>query len=364
MSETTVAGSATASRPAPASGGETIVRLEGVSKWFTRRRSLAATVRHPFSPERFDALRDISFEIAQGEFFGLLGPNGAGKSTLFRVLATLVLPDAGTVEVAGLDAVDDADEVRRVVAIVTPDERSLYWRLSAVENLRLFGSLHGLRGERLRSRVADVLDVVGLSDTGPKYAGQFSTGMRQRLLIARALLPDPRVLLLDEPTRSLDPISARDLRRFLREELVGRRGCTVLLATHSADEAFELCDRVGVLHRGTLLAAGSVDTLAAGLTETRYRLLTDQPRHAMWPQLTGNGATAPVESATEGWWWMEIALDGGPSAVAGVVSNLAAVGVNVGEVERVRLSLADLLERMVADEASVPRKGSGEEIDG
>ncbi|HEX3157795.1 MAG TPA: ABC transporter ATP-binding protein [Gemmatimonadaceae bacterium] len=327
------------------------VWLDGLTKRFRTRRSLAAALRRPFATGApVAALRDVSLAVAQGELFGVLGPNGAGKSTLFKVLATLVLPDAGRAEVMGLDVAADADDVRRMVATVWADERSLYWRLSARENLRLFGVLHGLRGVEAARQADEALAVVGLADTGARLAGQLSTGMRQRLLIARALLAAPRVLLLDEPTRSLDPVTARDLRRFVREELVARRGCTVLLATHNADEAFELCDRVGVLHRGRLLATAPASRLAAALGDDQWAFHTTEPGHRLWQVIAGAPNAVHVAPAAEGGGWHTIRLPlvGGPAAAAEAVARLAAEGVAVGGVERLRLPLAELLERVAA----------------
>src|SRR5690606_25256479 len=131
---------------------------------------------------------------------------------------------------------------------------------------------HGLRGREAEARVGELLRVVALADTGEKMVGSFSSGMKQRLLIARALLSRPRILLLDEPTRSLDPLSARDFRAFLREEIAGQQGCSVILATHSAEEALNLCDRLAVLRKGELLAIGPAEELARRYGEERYRL--------------------------------------------------------------------------------------------
>src|SRR5690606_36143372 len=167
----------------------------------------------------------------------------------------------GSAEVDGHDIAQDGAAVRDAIAPVLANERSLYWRLSALENLRLYAVLQGLHGAARDREAARVLGVVGLESTGAAMVGSFSSGMRQRLLIARALLGRPRILLLDEPTRSLDPISARDFRRFLRESIVGAEGCTVLLATHDADDVWELCDRVAVLERGRLLAVDRAATL-------------------------------------------------------------------------------------------------------
>src|SRR5688572_8216025 len=233
-----------------------LVRVTELWKSFPAARSLAEVLRQPFHAPSVPAVVDVSLEVHAGEFVGLLGPNGAGKTTLLKILATLIVPDRGTATVVGHDVVRDAASVRRVIAPVLANERSLYWRLTARENLELFASLLRLAPNETGARVSDALEVVGLTDTGRKMVGQFSAGMMQRLLVGRALLGHPRVLLLDEPTRSLDPTAAHAFRSFLREELGGRRRCAVLVATHRTEEAFELCDRVVVLNRGRVAASG------------------------------------------------------------------------------------------------------------
>jgi ABC-2 type transport system ATP-binding protein len=177
------------------------VVLEGISKSFPVRRPWSEMIRHPLLRPRAPVLQNVSLAVSEGEFFGLLGPNGAGKTTLFKMLATLVLPDEGTATVGGYDVVAESSKVRAVLAPVIADERSLYWRLTAFQNLELFAKLQGMRGAAIKARVNEVLDVVGLSDTKEKIVAAFSSGMKQRLLISRALVASPRVLLLDEPTR-------------------------------------------------------------------------------------------------------------------------------------------------------------------
>ena len=326
------------------------VRIAGLSKRFPQRRTWRELLLHPGRVRYVPVLQDVTIEVGEGEFFGLLGPNGAGKTTLFKTLATLVLPDAGSATVVGYDVVQDAAAVRRVLAPVIADERSLYWRISARANLALFAALQGLAEPMARERVSELLEVVGLADAGEKMVGQFSSGMKQRLLIARALLPRPKVLLLDEPTRSLDPLSARSLRRFLREELSARQGCTILLATHSAEEALELCDRVAVLDHGRLLASGTTEALAAEMGDERYRIWTRDPAHPSWRALAEQGAigTPTVrEPDADGWVRLEAEINGGLDHVAHVVAFLAEQGVPIARVERITLSLADLIERIV-----------------
>lgn len=346
---TTTAGQTMAYTPAVESARA--IAFEGVSKAFPVRRRILAALRHPLATQRISVIRDVSFEVRPGEFFGLLGPNGAGKTTLFKMLATLVTPDSGEVTVFGRDAMRETTAVRGLVAPVIADERSLHWRLSGVENLRLFAALHGLREPALRKRVGEVLDIVQLSDASTRLAGTYSSGMRQRLLIARALLSSPRVLLLDEPTRSLDPVSARNFRRFLKEEMVERAGCTVLLATHSADEAFDLCTRVAILDKGHVLAIGRTEELARRFADDRYRVLTSAPAHPAWIRLAEAGVIRAFDCAqldSDPWTRVEFDLAGGPSAVARTVELLAGEGVPIAGFEPIALSLADLLERVVA----------------
>ncbi|HEX5437349.1 MAG TPA: ABC transporter ATP-binding protein [Gemmatimonadaceae bacterium] len=327
------------------------VRIAGLTKRFPERRPWRELLLHPRQGRQVAVLRNVTIDIARGEFFGLLGPNGAGKTTLFKTLATLILPDEGNVSVAGHDVVHQPAAVRRALAPVIADERSLYWRLTARANLALFAALQGLREPLASERVDELLAVVELLDVGEKMVGAFSSGMKQRLLIARALLARPQVLLLDEPTRSLDPLSARALRRFLRAEISERQGCTVLLATHNAEEALELCDRVAVLDHGRLLASGSTDALAAELGDERYRVWTRDPEHPSWRALTEQGAIgAPVTAGVEedGWVRVEMEISGGLDRAAHVVAFLACQGVAVARFERITLSLADLIERIVA----------------
>lgn len=323
------------------------VSIRGVGKSFTVQRSWRELLLRPGDRTTQTVLHDIELEVAQGEFFGLLGQNGAGKSTLFRILAGLVLPDEGHVEVAGVElGKAGARRGRESLAPVIPSERSLYWRLGARENLRLYASLHGMEQGRVDGRIEEVLGVVGLAGTGRKQVGLFSSGMRQRLLIARALLPEPRILLLDEPTRSLDPVSARDFRRFLREEIGGRQGCTVLLATHDHEEVRDLCDRIGVLHQGRMLAVGSTDEVLQTLEFQRIRVRTDRlPPSWIEGVLAGHGASflEATDPEPEGWRWIRIQLPDAHEPVD-LLAALIARGLTFSRFEREELSLADLLE--------------------
>lgn len=329
-----------------------MVQVEGLTKRFPVPRTWREAVFSGGPVPTRAAVDDVSFSVANGEIFGLLGQNGAGKTTLFKMLSTLILADVGTARIADLDVDADAEAVRRLVAPVLANERSLYWRLSAKENLRLFCALQGLAGAEALRETARVLDVTGLADTGAKMVAQFSTGMRQRLLIARALLARPRILLLDEPTRSLDPISARDLRHFLRETVVAREGCTILLATHDAEEVWELCDRVGVLEQGRLLSVGATSSL---------RQRAGGAEHELWVRASDVSAALAAFAQAEvvarrlgpaddpAWERLRCAIPGGTQEAADWLGRLQSRSIAVGHFERVAPSLADLIERVLAD---------------
>lgn len=308
-------------------------------------------LRAPRGASRVTVVDDVSFEVGAGEVFGLLGQNGAGKTTIFKMLSTLIIPDEGSARVGDADVVADAAHARQLLAPVIANERSLYWRLSARENLRLYATLQGLRGDEALREVDRVTGIVGLSNAGEKMVGAFSSGMRQRLLIARALLGRPQVLLLDEPTRSLDPISARDFRAFLRDTVVREQGCTVLLATHDAEEVWDLCDRVGVLEKGRLL---EVDTMAA----LRHRAGSD--RYLAWVRTTqveaavdrlaqmGITSAKCAASIEPGWEELTLDLPGDANAAARALAALTNGAADVARFERVAPTLADLIERVVS----------------
>lgn len=339
---------------APSPAGP-IVSVQRLTKQFAVRRGWREMITAPRGGTRATVVDDVSFDVSEGEIFGLLGPNGAGKTTIFKMLTTLILPDRGTAIVAGHDIAARAGHVRRVLAPVIANERSLYWRLPASENIRLFAALQGLRGPAARVEESRVLGVVGLSDAGEKMVGAFSSGMRQRLLIARALLGKPRVLLLDEPTRSLDPISARDFRRFLRDTVVAEERCTVLLATHDAEEVWDLCDRVGVLDKGRLLEVDATPTLRHRAGGDRFRAwIRSGVADAAAQRLTGAGIgrVARAPSAEPDWVELEFEVAGGTEGAARALTALSATDASVARFERIPPTLADLIERVVTQQAT------------
>jgi sodium transport system ATP-binding protein len=215
------------------------------------------------------AARDISFECRRGEVFGLLGPNGAGKTTTLRMLSTVLRPTSGTATVAGHDVVREPLAVRRAIGFLS-GSTGLYARLTPRETLEYFGKLHRLAPDRLAARIEEVLDLLEIRAHADTRCDRLSTGTRQKTSIARAIIHDPPVLILDEPTMGLDILVASAMVAFISE--CRSQGKCVIFSTHILSEAEKLCDRIGVIHGGVVRAVGTADELRA---RTGKRFLED-----------------------------------------------------------------------------------------
>jgi len=213
------------------------------------------------------ALDHVNVNIRSEELFGLLGPNGAGKTTLVKCLSTTLLPDEGTAIVNGFDILKQATLVRSSIGLAIGGERTLYWKLTAKDNLMYFASLYKIPRNHAKERVDELLELMGLSDRADERLEDYSTGMRQKVAIARALLHDPPVLLLDEPTLGLDPTFSRQIRNLIKE-LCRKEGKTALLTTHSMEEADEMCDRIAIINDGKIVAIDTPTNLKAMVKET------------------------------------------------------------------------------------------------
>ena len=221
--------------------------------------------RRRFKPP-VTALRDITFSTGEGEIFGLIGPNGAGKTTLTKIIATLVQPTTGNVEVKGQDTVADDQNVRRYVGLASAEERSFYFRLTAEQNLLFFARLHGIHGGAATARISELFESLGLEEFARRRFAELSTGNKQRMAVARAMLANPPILLLDEPTRSLDPIAAARMRALIRD-LARDRHTTIFLTSHNLAEVEELCDRVAIISKGEIRAIDTPHNLREMHTE-------------------------------------------------------------------------------------------------
>ena len=230
-----------------------------LTKWFPRFRHLSG-LRLPFPTEGgILAVDHVNLQVKQGEIFGLIGPNGAGKTTLVKMLCTLILPTSGTAQVNGHDLSDESG-IKASIGLVTGNERSFYWRLSCRENLRFYAGLYNIPPSQAERRIEELSHLLGLEEILDKRFDTCSTGMKHRLALARALLNEPSLLFLDEPTRSLDPLAAIGFRKALHE-LARQKGCTIFLVTHNLNEAIQLCDRIGVMVQGQLRVVTTPESL-------------------------------------------------------------------------------------------------------
>jgi sodium transport system ATP-binding protein len=245
-----------------------MIEVKGLSKAFRRRQK---KVRGQVQPEPgrsgrlFHALRDVSFRVTKGTILGLLGPNGAGKTTLLRILSTSLKPSAGTACFAGLDILESPLDIRRKVGFLS-DNTGLYGRLTAREMIEYFGRLHGMETANLRRRVSELINVLDMTAFADKRNDALSSGMKQKVSLARTLVHDPQYIIVDEPTTGLDVAAAEAILHFI--ESCRANGKTVLFCTHHMHEVERLCDAVVILHEGRLCFEGTVAQMLDRAGET------------------------------------------------------------------------------------------------
>jgi ABC-type multidrug transport system ATPase subunit len=270
---------------------DTAVFVESLTKLFPPTRSGWRAFLQPFEKPTIPALEEISFEVYAGEAVALLGANGAGKSTLLRILSTLLLPTRGRARVAGHDAIQSPSEVRRNLGYHAGSDLGFYARLTGRENLRFFGQLNRLSRSSVRDRIAQFASQFELAEALDRQIRTLSSGTIQRLSLARALMHSPRVLLLDEPTRSLDAIAAASFRHFLKSEVLQPGTTSLLFASHSLPEIELVAHRVAILKRGRLIA---LDSPTALKTQTSSHSLEEA-----FFRLTGHTHDLPAEEAPQ-----------------------------------------------------------------
>ncbi|MFS8085940.1 MAG: ABC transporter ATP-binding protein, partial [Acidobacteriota bacterium] len=297
-----------------------------------------------------EALREVSFNIREGEIFGLIGPNGAGKTTLTKIIATLIQPTSGLVAVNGHDSVRDDESVRRNVGLAGAEERSFYWRLTAEQNLLFFARLYGLSGTDARKRIKDLFQLFEFDELGRRRFAELSTGNKQRLSVARAMLANPPVLLLDEPTRSLDPIAAARMRETIHSLAQNSdRRVTIFLTSHNLAEVEELCDRVAIIGKGEIRAIDSPANLRAMHTQEEHvsveftSLAVSDAEHALRQAFSDRFFT--LERASGGpQWLLKFSRPAGDETLDSVLRVLQQSGGVIRSVEIERASLLDVLE--------------------
>jgi ABC-2 type transport system ATP-binding protein len=243
---------------------DVVLETHNLTKEFIRRKGLSS-LRNPFDKTVFTAVKGINLTVERGEIFGLLGPNGAGKTTLTKMLCTLILPSAGGATVCGYDLAKQQGKVKSRIALISSEERSFYWRLTGRQNLNFFAALHGLSRSIAHQRIEEVLEIVDMAAAADRRFQEYSTGMKQRMGLARGLLADPELFFMDEPTKGLDPIATWHLHEFIRNKLA-EAGKTVIIATHHLAEAEQVCDRIGIMYAGEMRASGPVKELTGDAT--------------------------------------------------------------------------------------------------
>jgi len=247
-------------------GEDIAIRADDLTKVFCRNDGLFNRMKHREKIE-IRAVDGVDLEIRERELFGLLGPNGAGKTSFIKLLSTLLLPDKGTASVNGWDIEKNSFEVRMSIGLTLSSERQLYWKLSAQENLEYFASLYLVKSDEIRQRVEEILEVMGLIDQRDMLIENFSSGNRQKVALCRALLNDPPILFLDEPTIGLDPSFSKSFRTIIKNRINRKENKTILLTTHYMEEADQLCDRIAFINEGKIVALDTPRNLKKSIDE-------------------------------------------------------------------------------------------------
>jgi ABC-2 type transport system ATP-binding protein len=321
------------------------IEIDQLSKRFHRPLPRIRRLLKRRGPDVVEALREVSLRVEAGELFGLVGRNGQGKTTLIKSTCGLLEPSHGSVRVFGFDTVRELREVKRRVGLVSADERSFYYRLSGLDNLAFFGRLYGLAETELRSRLRRLCEQFELDPVIERPFQEYSSGNKQRLAIVRALLPDPPLLLLDEPTRSLDPISAVALRRALREWAESGRDKTVLITTHNLAEVELLCERVAILSRGRVIECAPVEALRAKYARDEQVQLRVRGDLAPWLLAELHAAYGATHvRADDGTQVLSFARRAGDERLDALLRDVQAAGLVVVDCETRHFGLMQVLE--------------------
>lgn len=239
----------------------TAIVIKNLVKRFPQMKAFRDLLLHPLKNHWITALNGVSLEVKTGEIFGLLGPNGAGKTTLIKILCTLILPTEGKAYVNGFNVVEEPHRVKRDIGYCMGAERSFYWRLTGRENLIFFATLNNIPSAAAKNRVGELLELLELKQVADRPFMSYSTGMQQKLGLARALINDPDIFFMDEPTKGLDPHAAQIIHQFIREKMIEDLGKTVFLATHNLSEAEALCHRVAIMDKGEIKFCGTIEEI-------------------------------------------------------------------------------------------------------
>lgn len=265
-----------------------LLEISHLSKDFYPTPSLSQMFREGPRKRALRVLEDVCLTLEEEDLYCLIGPNGAGKTTLLKILCGLILPDSGTFRLSGKTFSPEDRYFKTPFGLVTGEERSFYWRLTGRQNLEFFASFYPLSRKEIRRQIEELSALFRMESFLDRYFFTYSTGMKQRLGLCRGLLGNPKILLLDEPTRSLDPVSAREWRHFLREELLHKKKKTIFYTTHFLEEAETFSKRIGILHGGQVVAEGDPSTL-----KKKAALSNDAPLFEAFQKLTKEKTDVP-----------------------------------------------------------------------
>jgi ABC-type multidrug transport system ATPase subunit len=287
------------------------------------------------------AVDSLAIDVKSGDLFGFLGPNGAGKTTTIRMLCGLLLPTAGKAKVAGYDVINDSLKIRRIIGVI-PESGSFYNYMNAEEYLLYFAALYGIKGQESKKRVEGLLEKVGLAGKSFAPIGYYSRGMKQRLSLARALINEPKILFLDEPTLGLDPKGQHDIQRILIQ-LNHEKGITIFLSSHALGEVSSLCNRVAIVNHGKLVAQGAIDELRQLAGESRRAIIrvlnTPEAKKALF------ALPYPVD-ADESDNLLSVIIQDPPDSVNAILSGLEKLGFQIYEIRRLDISLEEIFLKL------------------
>ncbi len=335
---------------------EVSVQASDLTRVFeVKRKGVGFLGRIRRKKEHILAADNISIAIKRGELFGLVGPNGAGKTTTIKMLCTLLLPTSGAAWVNGHDVVEERDKVREKINVVLGGERALYWRLTGRENLWAFSRFYNIQGNVANERITEVLELVDLTERADDRVERYSKGMKQRLQIARALLNDPEVLFLDEPTLGLDPDGARKIRQYI-QGLVAEKQVTVLLTTHYMYEAEEMCDRVAIIDKGKIVALGTPQELKALVREAvvldlNVKGISDQGIQAL-KGISGVENVVSRDDPESGLSHLRLQTDGRNRVVSEVIESCVKSRVKVLSFQAAEPTLEDVFIKLVGTDGT------------
>ncbi|HEC93745.1 MAG TPA: ATP-binding cassette domain-containing protein [Candidatus Atribacteria bacterium] len=315
-----------------------MIVTENLTKWFKRKTKYSWANRNA---DEIVAVDHVNIHIKKGEIYGLLGPNGAGKTTLVKMLTTLILPTLGTASVNGYDILAKPKQVRTSIGLVTGHERSFYFRLSGQQNLEFFGMLFGMKKKILKERSDKLLKRVGLYEARNLKFMKYSEGMRKKLSLVRALLIDPPVYLLDEPTAGIDPFSARVIRETIQE--LSQEGKTILLTTHDMHEAEKLCNRIGILAKGRLIREDTPLALRETINKSKIVVeLQQNPPEAFFSEIKNLDSVSHVAMGNPN---LQIFCEKQTDTINEVVRTIAAFGVKI---KSINVELPSLEEAFIS----------------